>query len=127
MFAFDKAGIIHFFNAARYSAQGLKHAWSHLSFKQEIALFAVLLPLPIVAHCTSIEKIILYGCMFLVLICEMLHVALQTLLQLAKTTGHPLVAKATDLSSAAVSLTLINLFGCWIMILLPQLSLRFAA
>lgn len=98
--------------AARFSAQGFVHAWRHESaFRQELTLGVILTPIAIWLGQTIYERMLLIGCLLLVLIVELLNSAVEAAIDRVGDEHHELSGRAKDLGSAAVfvSLTLVLL------------------
>ena len=106
--------------ALRYSAQGLNHAVRfEAAFRQElmIAIPAVtgLWFLPI----SMVEKIVLFGSVWLLLIVELLNSAIEATVDRVSTERHPLSGRAKDLGSAAVLLAVVLMTASWALIAGP--------
>ena len=106
--------------ALRYSAQGLNHAVRfEAAFRQElmIAIPAVigLWFLPV----SMVEKIVLFGSVWLLLIVELLNSAIEATVDRVSTERHPLSGRAKDLGSAAVLLTVVLMTASWVLIAGP--------
>ena len=62
----DNTGIMRALRAARFSAQGLAHAWRHESvFRQELTLGIILTPLALWLGQTAYERLLLIACLLL--------------------------------------------------------------
>jgi diacylglycerol kinase (ATP) len=86
-----------------YSLQGLRTAISkHVAFKQELLLFFVLSAYLLFAHLPYINKIILFICVTILLITELLNSAIETAIDRVSLERHPLSKEVKDLASAAV-------------------------
>jgi diacylglycerol kinase (ATP) len=107
------------FIASRVALEGLAAAWRHeVPFRLELAAAAVLLPLALYLGKTPLERALLLGCIFLVLIVELLNSALETTVDRVSLDDHPLAKRAKDIASAAVGLSLVNAAAVWLLILL---------
>jgi diacylglycerol kinase (ATP) len=98
--------------AARFSAQGFAHAWRHeAAFRQELTLGVIMTPLALWLGRTTYERLLLIGCLLLVLIVELLNSAVEAAIDRFGEEHHELSGRAKDLGSAAVfvSLTLVLL------------------
>ncbi len=103
-----------------YSIQGLSHALRYeAAFRQELILVIpatiALWFLPI----TLLEKTVLLGSHFLLLIVELLNSAVEAVVDRVSTERHPLSGRAKDLGSAAVLLTVLFMLSAWILIVGP--------
>ena len=109
--------------AARWSWQGLCSAWRHeSSFRLEVYLLALLLPLGIWLGNSPVEKVLLSGCLMPVLAMELANSAIEALIERYGPQWHPLAGMAKDMGSAAVMLLMLNVVLCWMLILLPRLA-----
>ena len=107
-------GILRIIRAARYSAQGLGHAWKHESaFRQEIALTLILVPAGLWLGRTTIERTILIASCVIVLIVELLNSAVEAAVDRHGDAYHELSGRAKDLGSAAVMLSLLLVGVVW--------------
>lgn len=93
------------------SLQGLKTAISkHVAFKQELVLFVALAAYLVFAHLPVVSKAILFVCLIILLITELLNSAIETTVDRVSLEKHPLSKEAKDVASAAVLLAvLLNL------------------
>ena len=106
-------------NATIYSWQGLIDAFRlETAFRQELALFVILAPLGFWLGHTGIERALLIGCLFLVLITELLNSAVEAAIDRFGGEQHELSARAKDIGSAAVMLSLINVIVVWALVLI---------
>jgi diacylglycerol kinase (ATP) len=106
------------FIASRVALEGLAAAWRHeVPFRLELAAAAVLLPLALYLGKTPLERALLLGCIFLVLVVELLNSALETTVDRVSLDDHPLAKRAKDIASAAVGLSLVNAAAVWLLIL----------
>lgn len=108
----DNTGIMRAIRAARFSAQGFVHAWRHESaFRQELTVAVILTPLAFWLGQTTYERVLLIGCLLVVLIVELLNSAVEAAIDRVGEEHHELSGRAKDLGSAAVfvSLTLVLL------------------
>ena len=105
-----KTGIKRLINAFGYSLQGFKSAYKHEdAFRQEVLMAAILLPLAIYLGHTGIERALLAGSVLLVLIVELLNSAIEATVDYISIDFHHLAARAKDIGSAAVLLSLTNM------------------
>ena len=103
--------------ASRVALEGLAAAWRHeVPFRLELAAAAVLLPLALYLGKTPLERALLLGCIFLVLVVELLNSALETTVDRVSLDDHPLAKRAKDIASAAVGLSLVNAAAVWLLI-----------
>jgi len=113
-----KRGLRRILNSLRYSIDGLRDAWTYEdSFRQEILLAGVMLPIALLLHFTLVEKILLVAMVFLVLIVELLNSALEAAVDRDSLEINPLGKRAKDIGSAAVMMSLVLAGGTWTAIL----------
>ena len=106
----------------RYSAAGLRAAWrDEAAFRQELAVCALLAPLALWLPLPPTERLMLIGCLVLVLVAELLNSAIEAAVDRTGTERHPLSKKAKDLGSAAVMLALLLAAATWCVLLWPLL------
>jgi len=104
--------------AAGYSIAGLRAALTtEAAFKQEALLCVVLAPLGLWLGHNGIERALLLGSLFLVLIVELLNTGIEVLVDRVGTERHTLSGRAKDLGSAAVLLSLVNVVVVWLLVL----------
>ena len=107
-------GIKRIINATGYSLRGLTAAFKHESaFRQELALCVILAPLAIYLGQTNVERSILIGSLFLVLIVELLNSAVEAIVDRVGHEHHELSGQAKDIGSAAVFISLTNVVVIW--------------
>jgi len=106
----------------RYSAAGLRAAWrDEAAFRQELAVCALLVPLALWLPLPPTERLMLIGCLVLVLVAELLNSAIEAAVDRTGTEPHLLSKKAKDLGSAAVMLALLLAATTWCVLLWPLL------
>lgn len=104
--------------ATFFSVAGLRAAWIHeASFRQECVTAAVLVPLAFALGQTALERALLAGSCLLVLVVELLNSAIEATVDRVGTDHHLLAARAKDLGSAAVFMSLVFLGLVWGLIL----------
>jgi len=114
-------GIRHVVKAFEFSMAGLHAALQHEeAFRIEMLLFLMLAPLGLWLGDTPTEKALLVGSLFLVLITELLNSAVETTVDRVSEEMHDLSARAKDIGSAAVLMSLLNVVVVWCLILLPK-------
>ncbi len=113
-----KRGLQRILNACRYSVDGLRSAWTEEdAFRQELLLAAILVPLAIMLPFNLIERLLLIGSVFLVLIVELVNTAIESTVDRHSFEINPLAKRAKDLGSAAVMLSLVLAGTVWACIL----------
>jgi diacylglycerol kinase (ATP) len=106
-------------NAARYAAEGLAAAARHEdAFRQELVVFAIAAPVALWFGKSGLERALLVGCLFLVLIVELLNSAIEAAVDRISFENHRLAKRAKDIGSAAVMLSIVNAAVVWLLVLL---------
>jgi diacylglycerol kinase (ATP) len=109
-------------NATLFSIAGLRAAWrNEAAFRQECALAAVLTPAAFWVGQTAVERSLLIGTCWLVLVVELLNSAVEAVVDRVGTDHHKLSGRAKDLGSAAVFVSLALTALVWGLILWEQL------
>lgn len=111
-------GLERLIKAGGYSLAGLKAAWrQEAAFRQECALALVLVPAGLWLGGSAVERAVLVGSLFVVLIAELLNSGIEAVVDRVGLERHPLAGRAKDLGSAAVLVALINVVLTWGLIL----------
>ncbi|NMH61021.1 diacylglycerol kinase [Alteromonas ponticola] len=112
-------GFPRLYFATIYSLKGLKAAfYSEPAFRQELAAMVVLIPIACFVDVSVVERILLIMSLFIVLIAELLNSAVEALADRVSSEIHVLIAKAKDIGSAAVFMSLVLAAIVWSMILM---------
>jgi len=107
--------------AARWSLQGLKAAWRHeSSFRTEVYLCVLLVPLALWLGQTGMERALLVGSCLLVLAAELLNSAIEAVIERYGNEWHELAGRAKDMGSAATFVLMMNVLLVWTLILWPS-------
>ncbi len=107
-------GVKRIIRAGFYSLKGLNSAFrGEAAFRQELLLFAVMIPLAVVVGETALERFLLIASGIVVLLVELLNSAIEAVVDRFGGERHPLSAQAKDMGSAAVLLSLLLAGGCW--------------
>lgn len=115
----SRPGLGRLINAMKYSAKGFKAAWQHeAAFRQELALVVVALPLGLYLGKTGIERALLVGSLFIILLTELLNSAIEAIVDKTSPEFHALAGRAKDLGSAAVFISLALAAVAWGFVLL---------
>ena len=113
-----KTGIKRLINAIGYSFSGFKAAFQNEdAFRQEVFLTIVLVPLAFYVANNSLEIVLLLFSTLLVPIVELLNSAIEATVDRISLEQHKLAKRAKDIGSAAVFLSLVNLFAVWLVII----------
>jgi diacylglycerol kinase (ATP) len=114
-------GIKHAVKAFGFSMAGLRAAWQYEeAFRIEMLLFIILAPLGFWLGDTPLERVVLVGCLMVVLITELLNSAVETTVDRVSEEQHKLSGRAKDIGSAAVFIALMNVVLVWGLILVPK-------
>lgn len=109
-----KTGLRRVWNAFGYSLAGLSAAYRHeYAFRQEVWLALVLIPLALFLPASNIGKALMIGSVLLVLIVELLNSAIEAAVDRVSLENHHLAARAKDIGSAAVMVSLLNVVVIW--------------
>jgi diacylglycerol kinase (ATP) len=111
--------------AASYSMKGLAAAWrQEASFRQEVIIGALLMPLAAWLAPTPGQALALIGAIVFVWMVELVNSAIEALADALTLEPHPLVGRAKDIGSAAVLLSLLLAAGVWLGVLWPVVTGR---
>jgi diacylglycerol kinase (ATP) len=114
-----KTGLRRLLNAFGYSLEGFKAAFKHEdAFRQEVFFAVVLIPLALFLEPEALHRVLMIGCVFLVLIVELLNSAIEAVVDRVSIERHALAKRAKDIGSAAVFVALTNVVMTWGLILL---------
>ena len=107
-------GLSRIINAFGYSMKGISAALKYESaFRQEAALFIIMLPMAFFLGRTYLEYILLVGSLLIVLMVELLNSAIEAVVDHVSPEIAELAGRAKDMGSAAVFITLANVFLVW--------------
>jgi diacylglycerol kinase (ATP) len=114
----SRTGPLHFLDGLKYSLKGLRAAWTHAeAFRQELAVFIAGIVLAVFLGDNAIERAILIGVMFPVLVAELVNTAVETVVDRIGTEPNELAGRAKDLASAAVFVAIIGAVTVWGLVL----------
>jgi len=106
------------YKALIWSLKGLRATWTfEASFRLEVYLSIVLFPHGLWLGRGAVEKVLLVGCLILVLAAEILNSAIEAVVDKTTPEFHELAGRAKDMGSAAVFLLMLNVALCWGLIL----------
>lgn len=104
--------------ACVWSYQGLRAALKHeVAFRMELLAALVAVPLGLWLGDNSLERVLLCGVVFIVLIVEMLNSAIETAVDRVGKDRHELSGRAKDMGSGAVFLSLVLAVFVWVVVL----------
>lgn len=107
-------GFTRIIKATVYSTRGLKSAWRHESaFRQECTIALILLPFAFLLGETLVQTALLIGVCMIVLITELLNSAVEAAVDRMGEEPNDLAARAKDMGSAAVALSLALVWITW--------------
>ena len=110
-----KQGLVRLWNAFGYTRDGLGAAWrNEAAFREEVLLAAVAIPLALFLGRTGVDRALMVGSIFFVLIVEILNSAIEAVVDKASPERHELAKRAKDMGSAAVLLSLLLCGGVWV-------------
>ena len=105
--------------AAGHSYRGLKDAvLDHTAFRQELFLGIVLTPIAIWLGDDGVQRAVLVGSLFILLIVELVNSAIETVVDRIGQEHNELSGRAKDLGSAAVLVSLLAVPVVWALVLL---------
>jgi diacylglycerol kinase (ATP) len=112
-------GLARIKRAMHCSYLGLAAAYrNEEAFRQELLLCLVLLPVACWLGNTNIERALLVGSLFILLIVELLNTAVEVVVNRIGIERHELSGRAKDLGSAAVFMAIANTVIVWLLVLL---------
>jgi len=112
-------GLKRLYDAAGFSARGLAACWrSEAAFRQETAAAAVLIPAALYLGAGGLERAVLVASVLLVLVVELVSASVEAVVDRLGDEPHPLAARAKDVGSAAVMLSLSQVGIVWALVLL---------
>ena len=107
MASHNQKGIGRLWRATLYSLAGIRAAWTHeAAFRQEVLLTMILAPAAFWLGGSTVERLLLLGSCLIVLITELLNSAVEAAIDRISDDQHRLSARAKDLGSAAVFISL---------------------
>ena len=114
-------GFNRIFKACQYSYKGLSHAArNEAAFRQEALAALLMIPLACYVSVTAVERLLLIGAVFLVLIVELLNTGIEAVVDRVGLEYHELAGLAKDMGSAAVLLAIIFCVMTWVVLLVPH-------
>jgi len=115
----SRSGIARLWRALLHSLDGLSAAFRYEdSFRAEVILALVLIPLALHAPAGGAGKALMIGSVLLVLIVELVNSAIEAVTDRISLEDHVLAKRAKDMGSAAVMLALLGVPATWALVLL---------
>lgn len=122
MASIESRGPRQIYRALIWSLKGLRAAWRHeASFRLEVGLSIVLVPLGLWLGQGGVEKLLLAGSPLLVLSAELLNSAIEAVIDRVSPEFNELAGRAKDMGSAAVFLLMLLVGLTWLLLLGPRL------
>lgn len=116
--AHKNTGITRVFKAFRYSLEGIASTLKHeAAFRQEAILACILIPASFFLNVPLVQHLILVLSIFLVLMMELINSAIEAVVDDISLRNRPLAKRAKDIGSAAVFISLLNCFICWVSVI----------
>jgi diacylglycerol kinase (ATP) len=113
-----KTGLTRVWNALFYSIDGLRAAYRHEdAFRQEVWLAILLVPGALFLPASGIGHALMVGSVLLVLVVELINSAIEAAIDRISLENHRLSKRAKDIGSAAVLISLVNVFATWSLVL----------
>ena len=104
-----------------FSMQGFRACFqAEEAFRQELFLLLFLVPLGLWLGETPVERTLLIGCLLMVLVVELLNSAIEANVDRVGLERHDLSARAKDIASAAVFMSMTLTVVTWGLILIPK-------
>lgn len=114
----------HIFKNTIYALQGLKDIIKNEnSFKLELLLFIIAIPIIFLIDSSLTNKIILFSTFSLVLLTEAINSAIERVVDLVTLEHKTLAGQAKDAGSAAVFISIMIALISWVLIILDSLDL----
>lgn len=106
-------------NATRFSLAGLRAAYRHeQAFRLELLVFVFVVPAGLWLGETGVQRALLIGSWWLVLIVELLNSAMELLVDRLWPERNELAGRAKDMGSAAVFCAIVLSATVWLLVLL---------
>ncbi len=105
----------HFFKNTTYALQGIKDVIAHeTSFKIELAVAAILLPLLLVLELSLVFKLLMFMSLMGMLLAEVINSAIERVVDLVTLEHHEMAGRAKDVGSAIVFLSIMVFVVVWL-------------
>ncbi len=109
---------VNLLKALGYNYNGFMHAVRHeRAFQQELIVAAAGIPLAVFLGDSGVERVLLIGSLFFVLVVELLNSAIEAAVDRVGRERNELSGIAKDLASLAVFVSLVNVVVVWALIL----------
>lgn len=115
----NESGIKRIIDATFYTIKGIAFAWrNEAAFRQESVLALILVPIGLWLGNSGVERAMLVGVCFIVIIVELLNSGIEAAIDRISSEHHKLSGAAKDLGSAAVFFSLMLTVVVWALIIL---------
>jgi len=105
----------HFFKNTTYALQGMKDVIAHeTSFKIELAIALVLLPLLLLLDLELLYKLLMFMSLMGMLLAEVINSAIERVVDLVTMEQHEMAGRAKDVGSAIVFLSIMVFVIVWL-------------
>jgi diacylglycerol kinase (ATP) len=113
----ESTGLKHIVDAAHHGLAGFRAAIAYEeAIKQEIFVFAILIPAAFWLGSSAAEIALLVGCCLIVFMAEIFNAAIETVVDRISVERHELSGRAKDLASAGVYVAWANMIMVWLVI-----------
>lgn len=104
--------------ATGYSIQGLAAAWrTQPALRYECVLLALVIPAALWFGRSGLDRALLIGSWLMVILCELINSAIETIVDRIGVEDHELSGRAKDLGSATVFMALVIVGVVWLFVL----------
>ena len=101
-----------------FSWQGFQSVLqSEAAFRQDLVIFIIGCVIVPLLSVTRIERAVMIGSLFLILLMELVNTAIEVLVDRISPDYHPLSGKAKDIGSLLVLIAFLNAIAVWFIIL----------
>ncbi len=110
--------ILRLLQATKYALAGLRDAFrSQVAVRQEFLIILVMSPVALWLGENGVERALLIGVLFLILLTELLNAAIEATVDRIGPERHELSRKAKDMAAAAVLVSLVTAGIVWLLVL----------
>lgn len=111
--------VLRLLRATTYALRGLRDAFrGQVAIRQELLIILVMSPVALWLGENGVERGLLIGVLFLILLTELLNAAIEATVDRIGPEHHELSRKAKDMAAAAVLISLVTAAVVWLLILL---------
>lgn len=114
----EQKGVMRIVRATFNSLRGFKLGWqSEAAVRQDVLLCVILAVVAVLAPVSTVERILMFGSLLLLLIVEFLNTSVEAAIDRIGPERHELSGKAKDTASTAVFFALANIAVTYTLIL----------